>query len=121
MDSVLADMDIDDEPATVMPPVDADMTDILPLSNRKAKDVDEKAKKLAKEERKLLKKAEKKRAALASNDVEMTDAGNGQKTILDVEPQKEKEKEKKTKRKHQHDENGTKEKTKKKKKLAVDD
>ena len=95
MDSVLADINVDDEDA-IMPPVDTVMNDLLPGSNRAAVGEEQTARKLTKEEKKLMKKELKKQKRKHDDidgDVRMAGATpEGERTILDGEIKKKKKK-----------------------------
>ncbi|KAI9728415.1 MAG: snoRNP complex protein nop56 [Chrysothrix sp. TS-e1954] len=100
MDSVLADINVDSS-ATVVPPVDTAMNDILPASNEAAEGEGEAARKLSKEEKKLMKqerKKQKRKHTDVDGDLHMEGAEpEGEKQILDADLDGEKKKKKKKK------------------------
>lgn len=96
MDSVLADINVDDgddalqatSAQDVVPAVDTDMQDVIPLRNDRAKGGDKKAKELAKEEKRRMKEEKKHKRRIRDTDLSMQGAGiegagTAEKTVLD--------------------------------------
>lgn len=103
MDTVLNDLQIED-PSAVVPPVDADMADILPdpTANSGAMSDRKKEKKLSKEEKKAMKE-QKKKAKKEEVGEDVIKVNGTKRTIDEVEDAASGVSEKKKKReKHKH-------------------